>query len=1390
MNHRLFSLTGIAVLLAIILGCSGNPTGNPITPSESENPPQLTGQSDPEELRPDGGHALWGLWQGMFDPDIGEFEIIALRDAQFHVNVVNQLQPPRPPGITITINVFDPLTGFIDIDLTVTHPFPGSNLRGFDVRGIVMGAGDTQSSRLDTSIIYATPDGFRMGNPDGYTRWWNAAEFTTEGMYGFTPGHLGFMNFRPEATLNPYKYFSDPLEPDDPVVPKVNMSNRGTFSTDTDPPELTRNYQLYFPMGAGGKPNWLFQYAIDANWAPPTGGSPPPKPIDDYPIAANSPEAFNISVNTDGSTAWFVDNTNFGGDLVLNIEVFDWAASLNPDGIDGEIQSIFIESQTLFNSIVNVPLTSTTGTQPISGIYTITVPDVTPLGLEDQEVLITIRSMDPTTYAPPIPGPTYPTGASLAAYALIEVPISDSEPPLGTLTVISPNGGEEWEAGGAGEITWQSEGTVGDNVKLVYTIADSDPQTITTSTPNDGSFTWDPIPDLESEFVRVVISSVENPDITDESDEYFTITETPEPTITVTRPNGGEIWIPGSAQRINWESTGDVGYEVRIEYTISDGAPVEIVDFTDNDGDYLWVPIPDVESEEVRVVITSIANPDIFDQSDEYFTITSNPDPTIIVDIPNGGEEWEAGSAEEITWTSLGEVGYEVRIDYTIDDGPAFNIVSQTTNDGSFMWDPIDDIDSDSVRIKISSFINPAVFDESDEFFSVHPPVEPVITVTAPNGGESWISGTAEDITWTNEGPVGDEVWIDYTVSDGPLTPIAGPIDNTGLFTWEPIPNIDSHEVRVVVTDVSNPTVTDESDGYFTIGSEPEPLLTITTPNGGEEWKAGSAHEIAWTWEGPVGDYVRLEYTVSDSMSAVITELTDNSGFYGWDPVPDAVSDEVRVVVFSIDNPTVYDQSDDFFSITEPETLTLISPNGGEELDGNGSWEITWGSTGTMDFINILLSTDSGATYPDTIIQATENDGSFTWDPVPNIDTTTARVKIEWVTDPFINDESDGDFSIEAESLTGWNAIPGQTRILLDPSPDQGDQDEDIMVFSAGTDESRGEIVDETDDSTFWKFEDDYSATTGTSWGYESYALPLHKFDVSLDGLWTFVANANIESFPNDQVNDPMFCAYSCCDNSNGDFSDALWHIYADTGDPDLDEIPWRRLVDFSCGVPGGIDDTTSYHIAVWTDEGYEPNPQPHDGNIIIGAWDDPYDGDSLTFYLLDLSTQGGGQGLVDDTSPGSMALAVDDNTNLEIGTEPVAGLWILDSVGIVQGVAMAFGSGDVVFVDTQLTSDYYGNSVPVDIEFAPALDFGYEVTDPGFNWLVALLDNGDDTWSVGVWEINYMEEPVEIVEIDITDPVAGRPIALDVDNTDFEIHVLADNDGTVEATVLNFTPE
>ncbi|MFH1676181.1 MAG: hypothetical protein ABIC40_04070, partial [bacterium] len=341
----------LLVIAFYILGCSGRGgNGNPVLPDSSVNVPDkiteaplFTPEIPVKSADNENGRSLWGFWNIIFNTDTGKFEILKNRNAEFHLNLITQLQKPMPQGLSISVNNFKPSEGLLDINLSITHPFPNSNLRVFDCRGIVMGPGDTLVSKADSGIVFNRPDAFRLENADGYTRWWNAKEFTTPGLFGFNPGVLGLTDYKPPTTLNPYKYFSDPLTSTSPVTPDVNISNRGTFSTTLNPPKLTRNYVLRFPV-VGGSPLIMIQYAIDGNWVKPNGNNPVPEPIEDYPAEANCPEAYHIDVKTVGTTAYFVNGLDSGGDIALQIEVFDWGAVSNPGGIDGEIESISIES--------------------------------------------------------------------------------------------------------------------------------------------------------------------------------------------------------------------------------------------------------------------------------------------------------------------------------------------------------------------------------------------------------------------------------------------------------------------------------------------------------------------------------------------------------------------------------------------------------------------------------------------------------------------------------------------------------------------------------------------------------------------------------------------------------------------------------------------------------------------------------------------------------------------------------------------------------------------------------------------------------------------------------------------------------------------------------------
>jgi len=106
-------------------------------------------------------------------------------------------------------------------------------------------------------------------------------------------------------------------------------------------------------------------------------------------------------------------------------------------------------------------------------------------------------------------------------YDIFELHVESGEPP--SITVISPNGGEDWEIDSTHNITWTSLNTWS-NVKIdLYDWGDVY-DTIIPSTPDDGTFSW-PIPetyDPGSEYT-VRISDADDLAVFDHSNNLFTL---------------------------------------------------------------------------------------------------------------------------------------------------------------------------------------------------------------------------------------------------------------------------------------------------------------------------------------------------------------------------------------------------------------------------------------------------------------------------------------------------------------------------------------------------------------------------------------------------------------------------------------------------------------------------------------------------------------------------------------------------------------------------------------------------------------------------------------------------------------------------------------------------
>jgi hypothetical protein len=97
-------------------------------------------------------------------------------------------------------------------------------------------------------------------------------------------------------------------------------------------------------------------------------------------------------------------------------------------------------------------------------------------------------------------------------------------------------------------------------------------------------------------------------------------------------------------------------------------------------------------------------------------------------------------------------------------------------------------------------------------------------------------------------------------------------------------------------------------------------------------------------------------------------------------------------------------------TVTPSPSVTVVSPNGGENWIIGTTQNIIWTSNGVTGQIRVDLSRDGGSTWR-TIIPSTANDGSLAR-RVTGPATTEARVRVVSINNKAIFDASDANFTL------------------------------------------------------------------------------------------------------------------------------------------------------------------------------------------------------------------------------------------------------------------------------------------------------------------------------------------------------------------------------------------
>jgi len=321
---------------------------------------------------------------------------------------------------------------------------------------------------------------------------------------------------------------------------------------------------------------------------------------------------------------------------------------------------------------------------------------------------------------------------------------------------------------------------------------------------------------------------------------------------------------------------------------------------------------------------------------------------SITILSPNGGEKWQKGSTQTIKWNSSNVSQIYIKLrkgsdTYSGSEGVVSNIIS---NNGSFQWNiPKTLPDGSDYAIRLVEATG-AVLDDSDASFSivsaglvsfnapemVYPVDGQNLTYGYPHGymfkvkpvagASGYLFGFFQNGVMIYENWRDDKkLSIDGEFAVWPDNLFYSKLQEGDLQVWiRALISGQWSEARIITVKLVSPiTVT--------------PSITVISPNGGEQWLIGNTYTVKWQIAGAIRG-VHFELYKGGVLFAGLGGMSPAPTSFSWDTIntsdliPGA---DYKIRIRSSDDPTIYDESDNFFSISSltpsPTTCTDLKSN-------------------------------------------------------------------------------------------------------------------------------------------------------------------------------------------------------------------------------------------------------------------------------------------------------------------------------------------------------------------------------------------------------------------------------------------------------------------------------
>ena len=285
------------------------------------------------------------------------------------------------------------------------------------------------------------------------------------------------------------------------------------------------------------------------------------------------------------------------------------------------------------------------------------------------------------------------------------------------------------------------------------------------------------------------------------------------------------------------------------------------------------------------------------------------------------------------------------------------------------------------------------------------------MSVTSPKNGDTLKVASTTTIQWSSNST--STVKIEFSTDDGATwIVLADNVANNGAYLWYPIPNLPTSQGMIRVT-TDDKAASGVSTGFFHVFNTGAKALALSKPNGGEVLYVNESFRVEWVSSGITSIKIELSLNNGTDWNPVVLTYPADSSYYVWSPIPNSPSNQCLLRITDVSDPTVTDKSKSVFSITSPQTIQVLSPNGGENWNANSSQPITWYSS-QVNNVKIEYTIDNGSTWS-TITNSTPSVGYFLWSALPNVPSTNARVRISDASDGYPSDASDSVFTISPQ---------------------------------------------------------------------------------------------------------------------------------------------------------------------------------------------------------------------------------------------------------------------------------------------------------------------------------------------------------------------------------------